>query len=221
MPCSSASTWNSMWRGFSMNFSMYSSPLPKALAASVEAAWKRLGSSSALRTILMPRPPPPALALRMTGKPTFLGPGLRLLGRGNHAVGAGQNGHLGLLHRLAGLFLLAHQPRNLRRRADELDVGGAADLGEVGVLAQQAVAGMDRVHVGDLGRGDDRGHVEIAVRQRAAGRCRWPRRQSARAASCGRPRCRRRPCECRVPGRRSYAQRDFAAIGNQYLTKHS
>ncbi len=31
------------------------------------AAWKRLGSSSAVRTMRMPRPPPPALALRMTG----------------------------------------------------------------------------------------------------------------------------------------------------------
>src|SRR5271165_1950308 len=37
-PCSSASTWNSMCRGRSMNFSMYRSPLPKAAAASDCAA---------------------------------------------------------------------------------------------------------------------------------------------------------------------------------------
>src|SRR5581483_11044419 len=40
---------------------------------------------------------------------------------------------------------------------------GAADLGEVGVLAQQAVAGVDRVDVSDFGGGDDGGNVEIAV----------------------------------------------------------
>jgi hypothetical protein len=37
LPCSSASTWNSMCRGRSMNFSMYRSPLPKAFAASLDA----------------------------------------------------------------------------------------------------------------------------------------------------------------------------------------
>ena len=36
-------------------------------AASLEACWKRSGSSSAVRTMRMPRPPPPATALRMTG----------------------------------------------------------------------------------------------------------------------------------------------------------
>ena len=39
-----------------------------------------------------------------------------------------------------------------------------ADLGEVGVLAQKAVAGMDGVDVGDLRRADDRRNVEIAAR---------------------------------------------------------
>ena len=90
---------------------------------------------------------------------------LRLRSRSEHAIGTGQNGHFGLLHRLAGLFLLAHQPGYLGRRTDELDIRGAADLGEAGVLAQQAVAGMNGVDVGNLGGGDDRGHVEIALRQ--------------------------------------------------------
>ena len=39
----------------------------------------------------------------------------------------------------------------------------AADLGEVGVLAQEAVAGMDRLDVGHLGGGDDPRTVQVAV----------------------------------------------------------
>ncbi len=56
-----------MCRGRSMNFSMYSSPLPKAFSASVDACWKSAGSSSLLRQMRIPRPPPPATALRITG----------------------------------------------------------------------------------------------------------------------------------------------------------
>ena len=40
-----------------------------------------------------------------------------------------------------------------------------ADFGEVGVLAEQAVAGMDRVDVGDFGSADDGGNVEVAFVQ--------------------------------------------------------
>ena len=82
---------------------------------------------------------------------------------GEHAVGAGKDGDAGLLHGLARGAFFAHQAGDLGRRADELDVGGAADLGEVGVLAEQAVSGMDGVDVGDLGGGDDGGDVEVAL----------------------------------------------------------
>ena len=37
------------------------------------------------------------------------------------------------------------------------------DLGKFGVFRQKAIAGMDRIGVGDLGRGDDRGDVEIGI----------------------------------------------------------
>ena len=40
---------------------------------------------------------------------------------------------------------------------------GLADFGEVGVLAQQPVAGMDGIDVGDLGGADHRRNVEVAV----------------------------------------------------------
>ena len=49
---------------------MYRSPLPKAAAASDCAALNNAGSSSAVRTMRMPRPPPPAEALTIMGNPT-------------------------------------------------------------------------------------------------------------------------------------------------------
>ena len=53
-----------------------------------------------------------------------------------------------------------------RRRADEGEAVRLDDLGEAGVLRQEAVAGMDRVGAGD-GRGrEDRRDVEIAVARR-------------------------------------------------------
>ena len=37
------------------------------------------------------------------------------------------------------------------------------DLGELRVLAEEAIAGVDGLDVGDLGRRDDRGDVQVAV----------------------------------------------------------
>ncbi len=44
---------------------------------------------------------------------------------------------------------------------DELDVAALADLGEMGVLGQKAVAGMDRIDIADFGRADDAIDLEI------------------------------------------------------------
>ena len=53
--------------------------------------------------------------------------------------------------------------------ADPDDVVALDDLGELGVFAEEAVAGMDRVGMADLGGRDDVGDVEIgfAGRRRA------------------------------------------------------
>ena len=76
---------------------------------------------------------------------------------GDDAVGARDAGDLGRRGDLLGLGLQAHLADRLVGRADELEAAGPADLGEVGVLAQESVAGMDRLDVGDLGGGDDPG----------------------------------------------------------------
>ena len=56
-----------------------------------------------------------------------------------------------------GLDLVAHDADVLGARADEGDAVRFEDLGELGVLRQEAVARMDRVGAGDLAGGEDCG----------------------------------------------------------------
>ena len=88
----------------------------------------------------MPRPPPPATALMMTGIADVLGDLERLVFALDRAVAAGQHRHAGLLHRAARLGLVAEQPDHVRVGADEADVARLAHFGEVGALGQEAVA---------------------------------------------------------------------------------
>jgi hypothetical protein len=67
-------------------------------------------------------------------------------------LGAAQGGQPGLLGRGDRASLVAREVQDAGRRADEGDAVGGALLGEVGVLAEEAVAGVDRV-----GAGVDRG----------------------------------------------------------------
>src|SRR3712207_8931190 len=53
-----------------------------------------------------------------------------------------------------------------RSGADELDLARAADLGEVGVLGEEAVTGVDGLDVRHLGGGDDAVHLQVALARR-------------------------------------------------------
>ena len=66
-------------------------------------------------------------------------------------------------HGRFGGVLVAHLVDHLSRWADELDIRGVAHLREIGVLGKEAVAGMDRVGVGDFGGGDDPRNIEVAL----------------------------------------------------------
>ena len=92
----------------------------------------------------------------ITGNPTWLRPLHGFAIARQNSFRPGQNGNAGALHGSAGFFLFAHQPGDFRGRADELDIAGLGDFREVGIFRQQAVAGMDRVHVGDFRRADHR-----------------------------------------------------------------
>ena len=79
------------------------------------------------------------------------------------AVRAGHGGNAERFHRLLGRDLVAHQPDVLGLRPDEGDAVRLHDVGEMRVLGQKAVAGMDRIGAGDLAGGNDRGNVQIGL----------------------------------------------------------
>ena len=78
------------------------------------------------------------------------------------AVIAGHGRHAGRLRDPLRFDLRAHLLDRSCGGADEDETGGFAALHEVGVLRQEAVAGMDRVRAGLAGGGEDGVDVEIA-----------------------------------------------------------
>ena len=168
----------------------------------------------------MPRPPPPAEALMMTGKPTLRAPFHCLAFATEHAFRPRENRHAGLFHCGASFFLFAHQAGDFRRRADELDVAGLADFGKVSILGQQAVAGMDRVHVGDFGGADDSRNIQIALRQRRrADADSFIGKTHVQRVAVGFAIDRDRPDSQLLAGA-NHPQSNFAAVRNEDLLKH-
>ena len=97
-----------------------------------------------------------------------------LLGAGDQFVQIGR-GRGGLQRRnpaasgrLQRPDLVAGQFQHVGRRADEGDTGLDAGPGQIGILAQEPVAGIDRVRPGLLGRANDLGDVEIGADRMAA-----------------------------------------------------
>ena len=86
--------------------------------------------------------------------------------QGGHVVGrfgAAQHRQPCLPRRGDGGGLVAGQVEDLGGRADEGDALLAAATSQAGVLAEEAVAGIDRVGVGLLRRGDDALHVQVGT----------------------------------------------------------
>ena len=79
------------------------------------------------------------------------------------AVIAGHDRHARLLHQRLGRVLEAHRPDRRRRRPDEDQPRRHHRIDEVGVLGQEAIARMDRLRAGGLGRRDDPVAPQIAV----------------------------------------------------------
>src|SRR5262249_24592172 len=106
------------------------------------------------------------------------------------------------------------------RLADELEVAAPADLGEVGVLAQEPVAGVDRLDVRHLGGGDDPGDVQITVGAGRPADAERPvgLRQVGRVAIG--LRVARDHLDAELPARANDPQRDLTTIGHQNPLKH-
>ena len=79
-------------------------------------------------------------------------------------VGALDDGHAASLRQRLGLRLVAEQLQRFGRRPDEDDPLFGAAPRECGVLAEKAIAGMQRIASGRLGRRDHRLDIEIGPR---------------------------------------------------------
>ena len=169
----------------------------------------------------MPRPPPPADALMMTGIADLGGDARGLVVVGDRAVRAGHDRNAEALGGALGLDLVAHDADMVAGRADEGDVVRGQDVGELGVLRQEAVARMHRVGAGDLAGGDDLVDVEIAVARR---------RRADADALVGEPHMHGVGVGGRMHGDGLDAEllagaqdpeRDLAAIGDEDLLEHA
>ena len=101
----------------------------------------------------------------------LLGERCRFLDGRHRPVGAGEDRHVGVLGDPAGGDLVAELFEDLRPRADEDDPRFGAGGGELRVLAEEAVAGVDAVGPDLLRHVDDAGDVEVGA-DRLARPCR-------------------------------------------------
>ncbi len=86
---------------------------------------------------------------------------------GKCLFGSGHNRRASSDRGLAGGGLAAHQRNRLRSRPDERQAGLAAGRGEILVLRQEAVPGMDGVGAGRAGSVDDAVDAEVTLAGRA------------------------------------------------------
>ncbi len=96
-------------------------------------------------TTFIPRPPPPKAALMATGQPNSFAEGGDLVRRRQHLGPPRDARHAGPLGGMAGADLVAHDLDGLGRGPDEGDPPLGDGPGEVGVLREEAVAGVDGV----------------------------------------------------------------------------
>ena len=94
--------------------------------------------------------------------------GLDLARPGDRLVGAGHPGHAGRGGRPAGGDLVAHDLHGLGPGADEGRAGLGHRPGKTGVLAEEPVAGVNRLGPAAAQRGQNRVGVEVALGRGAA-----------------------------------------------------
>ncbi len=92
----------------------------------------------------------------------FFGDFERLLFVVDGAIAARNDGDLRFDRHFTGFGLIAKIDDRFLARADELDVTLCALLGEIGVFREETVAGVDRIHIGDLRGRDDAVGLQVA-----------------------------------------------------------
>ena len=136
---------------------------PKAAFASARAMASAEGSSLSARTTFMPRPPPPAAALSMTGKPMSRA---KRRASSSEPTPPSEPGTVGMPSSFGGALgrdLVAHQADMFGPGTDELHVVLGENFGEAGVLGEEPIARMHGVGAGDLAGREQRRNVEVAV----------------------------------------------------------
>ncbi len=200
---------------------MYTSAQEKAAAASA-CAW---ASSSAefgrSPTTRMPRPPTSRRSLQHHGIANLFGRSSASSADCQYPCEPGRIGTPVLF-----MTALARCFRPIVRitsglGTDELDSRCLADFGEIGVLAQEAVTGMYRVDVRDFRRADYRRNVEIASRALCRSDAdRFVGEAHVEAVAVG-FRINRDRLNTEVLARADHAERDLAAVGDQYFLNMS
>ncbi len=119
------------------------------------------------RLLDAPHPAPAAARRRLEQHRVaeLVGSGARLV-RPRDALHPRHERHTGGAHLGLRACLVAHPLHHLGRRPDEDEVVLLARTHEVGVLGEEAVAGMHRLAAGRLRGGDDRGDAEVALPDR-------------------------------------------------------
>ena len=132
----------------------------------------------------------------------------------------GRDRHTGFARRRARRILVAHRVHRAGRRPDELDIAALADFGEVRVLGQKSVAGMNRIDVADFGRADDAIDLQITFRAwRRADANRFVGQLDVERIDI-RLRINREGADAEFLAGANDAQRDFAAIRDEDFLKH-
>ena len=135
-------------------------------------------------------------------------------------VGTRYAGHAGGLHGPDGGNLVAHEANRVGFGADEREARRFDALREIRILGKEAVAGMDTGCIGDLGRADDGGHVEVAVyRLRRADADGFVSEQYVLEIGVSR-RMHRDCLDTHLAAGAHYAKRDLATIGNYDFIQH-
>ncbi len=119
-----------------------------------------------------------------------------------------------------GLVLVPQAAHRLGRGADEVDVAGAADFVEMGVLGKKPVAGMDRLHIADFGRADHAIDPQVAIGR--LGRANAKRRvgQAEIVGVAVGLAVNRDRLDPQLAAGANHPQGDLTAIGNQDAIEH-
>ncbi len=151
----------------------------------------------------------------------FSGDPARLLNGGDYPVGAGHHRHSRRYHGLLCGCLVAHGVHYLRGGAYERYAAGPAQPREIRVLGQESEAGVYRLGMSYLARGDYRLGVQVAVlgsrRAYAHGFVRYLRMERG-AVSLG---VHRHRLYSKLAAGAHYAYGYLAPVCNKYLVKHS